>query len=281
MKNKNIFLILTMLGALTLSGCSGGETSTSIIPEPTSTEPKHVHQINEYGECATCGEYLGNYPTLFPVNNDVPALKAHECYFTRMNCYAGHKYNCDHLTDFSDYSYSETFWYGHNKDGYTLLATNQYDMAVDNEGKIDGKVYEFLLFKIEAAEDHDQGGHFYYSIEHDADHLDKVGICLYDNMFLGTELEIGTPTGTDAEGNQKIFFRFKNEEGKSYTLTLNSTDGDFKYYYNVGDHKYEEIPWGDGQTKSFLSKDGYIYIVITAPSEGILVTSICVSEASE
>lgn len=273
---KSLFyLLLGTALSLTLAGCGQNEPSEPVGPS------EHVHQINEYGECATCGEYLGNHPTLFPVNNDVPALKAHECYFTRMDCYAGHKYNCDHLTDFSDYSYSETSWYGHNNDGYTLLATNQYYMSVDNEGKIDGKVYEFLLFKIEASKDYDQGGHFYYTIDHDAEHVDELNTCLYDNMFLGDELELGTSYGTDAGSNEKIFYRFKIEDGKSYTLSLSSSGGDVKYYYNVGDHKYEETLWGIDQPKSFLSKDGYIYIVITAPSEGILITNICVSEASE
>ena len=55
MKNKKLYLIISLLGAMTLGGCNGGETSTSVTPEPTtstpttsptssSTTPEHIHK---------------------------------------------------------------------------------------------------------------------------------------------------------------------------------------------------------------------------------------------
>ena len=277
---KRLFYSL-LGGALTLilTGCgikipvpasvsSATESSTTETSEPS----EHVHQINEYGECATCGEYLGNYPTLFPTKNVVPALKAHECYFYRTGSYAGHTYNCDHLSDYTDFSYEETSWYGHNSDGYTLITTNQFSMEVDSEGKIDGKTYDFLLFKIEASKDHADTASFDYYIHHDKDHFDEVKNCLYDNIYTGIELNIGSPSGDAAEGNQKLYYRFHIEENKSYLLSL-TTSGykDIAYYYTVKEHQYEETSWGTDQPKAFLSSDDYIYIVITAPSDGLSV----------
>ena len=277
-KNLSMFLLATTI-ALTISGCnkksnsnSGNSSSSESSTTESSTSSEHVHQINEYGECETCGEYLGNYPTLFPTKNVVPALKAHECYFYRTGSYAGHTYNCDHLSDYTDFSYEETSWYGHNSDGYTFITTNKFNMEVDNEGKIDGKTYDFLLFKIEASKDHADTASFDYYIHHNADHFDEVKNCLYDNIYAGIELNIGVSSGDFVEGNQKLYYRFHIEENKSYLLGLTTSGGeDIAYYYTVKEHQYEETSWGTDQPKAFLSSDDYIYIVITAPSGGLSV----------
>jgi hypothetical protein len=272
-------LFYSLLGitlSLTLAGC-GSNSKPSEPAGPT----EHVHQINECGDCATCGEYLGTYPTLFPVRNTVPALKTGECYFTRFNIYAGHKYCCDHLSDYSDYTYEETYWYGHNSEGYTLLATNQYSITVDEEGKIDGKTYDAITFKVMANVDHANPGDFDYYIYHDKNHLDDVDNCMYDNIFLGVELQLGVLSieGVDEDG--KIHYRFHIEDGKAYFYDLETSgDGEIKFYYTVGEHRYEETDWKENKPKVFLSKDDYIYIVASSSHEDFGV-AITVSEATE
>lgn len=103
-------LTLGVIGSILAIGLIGCKQ----IPE------KHVHKINEYGECSTCGEYLGSYPV--DGDNVVPILKEHKSCFYKIPVYAGHKYL---IGDLYGYSYEETSWYGHSDEGYTLVAANQ------------------------------------------------------------------------------------------------------------------------------------------------------------
>ena len=76
---KPLYLLVGAILSLTLVGCNQNQNestteSTTPTVEPTTepTEPVHVHEINEYGFCATCGEYLGTYPNNHPEDNTVP-----------------------------------------------------------------------------------------------------------------------------------------------------------------------------------------------------------------
>lgn len=253
---KSLYLFAGVVLTLSLIGCN-----------PASKQ--HVHKINEYGECSGCGEYLGAYPSLSFEDNVIPALKENDCFFYKMSIYANHRYS---LGDLTEYSYEETCWYGHSEEGYSLVATNKSYVEVDGEGKIDGKQYSFLIFKIKASQNHENTGKAVYNIHHDSNHMDDVCNCLYDNIYCGIELQIGSGSGDGYEGGQKAYYRFHFENEKKYKYTLMTSGGEkYKYYYTVAEHQYEETSWGPDQPKSFLSNDNCIYFVITPPEDGVSI----------
>ena len=279
---KNLSKIL-FVSAMTLflSGCnnSGEQTTTTQSTEPTTeptseptsepTQPVHVHEINEYGYCATCGEYLGSYPAVFPEDNVVPALKENECCFYKFSVYAGHIYS---MSDLKEYSYEETCWYGHSDEGFSLVATNQPKIEVDGDGKIDGKLYDFAIFKIKASNNHEKTGSFEYHVNHGNKKINDFFFCEYDGSYVGKELIIGEPSGDGYESREKGAYRCKIENGKEYTLGLTTSGGgEIKFYTRIEDGKFQEIVWGDGQKIALSSQDNYVYILVTAPDEGLSV----------
>lgn len=277
---KPLYLLVGVILSLTLAGCNQNQNestteSTTPTVEPTTepttepTEPVHVHEINEYGYCATCGEYLGTYPNNHPEDNTVPVLKENECSFYKLSIYPGHIYS---ISDLKEYSYEETCWYGHSDEGFSLVTTNQSKIEVDGDGKIDGKLYDFAIFKIKASSNHEKTGSFEYYVNHGNKKINDFFFCEYDGSYVGKELTIGEPSGDGYAGGEKGAYRCKIENGNEYTLGLTKSEGgEIKYYTRIDNDQFQEIVWGDGQKIALSSSDSYVYILVSAPAEGFSV----------